>query len=326
MILTNLHTNLLDRILLKTRKIVSNYNKKEVIDHGEYRHAKFKNQEACDLIKELLLESKPCMIGRFGSVELNIVNEYCNSKLGLKKYLSFILGNIDSYKITDTSIKAAINNAGIFPANKKTLIRYSKLLLKDMKEVDVLGSWQDNEKNFEQELSKTKFVRLPDLEPYYHDKPWTSVLKGKDVLVVHPFVDTIRKQYHKKELLFKDPNILPDFNLKTIKSVQSIAGNKTSYTDWFEALDFMKKQIDETKFDIAIIGCGAYGFSLAAHVKRIGKKSIHLGGATQILFGIKGARWLNHEFTSSLFNKYWLYPDLEETPNGFKNVEGGCYW
>ena len=27
------------------------------------------------------------------------------------------------------------------------------------------------------------------------------------------------------------------------------------------------------------LGCGAYGFPLAAHVKRMGKKAIHMGGS-----------------------------------------------
>ena len=40
-------------------------------------------------------------------------------------------------------------------------------------------------------------------------------------------------------------------------------------------------------FDIALIGCGAYGFPLAAFVKGIGKKAVHIGGPLQLFFGIK---------------------------------------
>ena len=42
-------------------------------------------------------------------------------------------------------------------------------------------------------------------------------------------------------------------------------------------------------FDVALIGCGAYGFPLAAKLKTAGKQAIHLGGVLQALFGIKGA-------------------------------------
>lgn len=41
-------------------------------------------------------------------------------------------------------------------------------------------------------------------------------------------------------------------------------------------------------FDTAIIGCGAYGMPLAAQIKNAGRQAIHLGGAVQLLFGIKG--------------------------------------
>lgn len=63
-------------------------------------------------------------------------------------------------------------------------------------------------------------------------------------------------------------------------------------------------------FDIAIIGCGAYGMPLAAKLKKTGKQAIHLGGETQLLFGIKG-KWWEENYPSkiaSCFNEYWGYP------------------
>ena len=45
----------------------------------------------------------------------------------------------------------------------------------------------------------------------------------------------------------------------------------------------MEDGIAEIDFEVALIGCGAYGLPLAAHVKRLGKKAVHLGGATQNL-------------------------------------------
>ncbi len=43
--------------------------------------------------------------------------------------------------------------------------------------------------------------------------------------------------------LFKDKRVLPQFELKTIKAVQSIANNKTSFKTWFDAYDNMCEQI-----------------------------------------------------------------------------------
>lgn len=171
-----------------------------------------------------------------------------------------------------------------------------------------------------------RFANLGDLEPYDYAHPWSKSLEGKKVLVVHPFAESIQKQYSRRDLLWENPDVLPSFDLKTLKAVLSLAGEEVPYQDWFEALDSMKQQMDETDYDIAIIGCGAYGFHLAAHAKRSGKKAVHLGGATQILFGIKGKRWEDIPAVSRFFNEYWIRPFSEETPNNRERVEGGCYW
>jgi len=93
-------------------------------------------------------------------------------------------------------------------------------------------------------------------------------------------------------------------------------------------LESMKQKIENIDFDICIIGCGAYGFPLAAHVKRMGKKAFHLAGVTQLLFGIKGRRWEESEVWPymNLFNENWVRPSDNEKPNNAQKVEGGCYW
>jgi hypothetical protein len=90
----------------------------------------------------------------------------------------------------------------------------------------------------------------------------------------------------------------------------------------------MKSEIDKTEYDICIIGCGAYGLPLAAHVKRMGKKSIHLGGVTQLLFGIKGKRWEEYIVWPymNLFNEHWIRPGERSSVKNGNSVEGGCYW
>ena len=108
--------------------------------------------------------------------------------------------------------------------------------------------------------------------------------------------------------------------------MQTLAGNKVQFKNWFEALAFMKKQIDTKDFDIAIIGAGAYGFPLAAHIKRIGKKAVHLGGATQMLFGIKGKRWVDNPKFKHIINEHFVYPSENDKINNANKVEGGCYW
>jgi len=121
---------------------------------------------------------------------------------------------------------------------------------------------------------------------------------------------------------------LPQFDLQVIQAVQTIAGQKSEFSGWFEALDSMKQKINKRDFDICIIGCGAYGFPLASFVKNMGKQAIHLGGATQLLFGIKGKRWeqiLYYPY-ENLMNEYWVRPATNETPRNSSDIEGACYW
>jgi hypothetical protein len=93
----------------------------------------------------------------------------------------------------------------------------------------------------------------------------------------------------------------------------------------------MKNEIDKTNYDICLIGCGAYGFPLAAHVKRSGKKAVHLGGSLQLLFGIRGKRWENPNYHTQynyakLMNEHWVKPGEEEKPKNVNQVEDSCYW
>lgn len=89
----------------------------------------------------------------------------------------------------------------------------------------------------------------------------------------------------------------------------------------------MKEEISNLNFDIALIGCGAYGLPLGSFIKtKMNKIAIHMGGALQILFGIKGYRWDNHEEISKMYNSFWIRPKDNEKPSMYQNIEGGCYW
>jgi hypothetical protein len=274
-----------------------------------------KGEAASDLIQMKLNSIEPMMISRFGSVEIKGI---------LYPFLPFFLKKIVKNKI----FYDLYTSAGFFPVNEESVTKFSNLMIYDMKLVDVLGSWRSEEYFFKKYLLNVIKVNLSDLEPYFHNNPWTISLENKKILVIHPFNTSIEEQYHNnRDILFSNKNILPKFkSLETIKAIQTIAGSKSKYNDWFEALDYMKSEIDNKDFDIAIIGCGAYGFPLAAHVKRIGKKAIHLGGATQILFGIKGKRWLDKNNYDHIINDHFIFPNDVDKVDNYKKVEGGAYW
>lgn len=288
----------------------------------------FSNKEYSNkLIFDYLMDDKPCMIARFGSTEMLCLINYLGVQQNNRSWKNYIKQNALAWWWDENALIQLNKWSGFFPATIGNAEKFCKLMIKDMKELDILGSWLKEEVFFQENFNHAKQIVLEDLEPFFCSNPWTSALAGKRVLVVHPFAETIEKQYAKRNLIFEN-NLLPDFTLKTIKAVQSAANEKSAFEDWFDALESMKQQIDNEDYDICIIGCGAYGFPLAAHVKRMGKKAVHLAGATQLLFGIKGKRW--EEFVvwpyQNLFNENWVRPAAVEKPSNAVVIEGACYW
>lgn len=293
-----------------------------------------------ELIYNKLTQSDPCMIARFGSTELYCLANYLGTQKGpIKSFIPFLFAKAEPWWIMPQRVADLKNCSGVFSADQDGQIeKFCELLLSDMKYVDVLGSWVSKEYLIESYISTAARVHLPYLEPYYSEEPWSRALEGKRVLVVHPFASQINSQYMNHRMrLFEDKRVLPNFEIKTLQAVQSLCGADNGFATWFEALEYMKAEMNKIEYDICIIGCGAYGFHLAAHAKRMGKKAIHLGGATQLLFGIKGNRWENPEygvkewglplgFYTNMFNEYWIKPGEGGRPKNAEQVEGACYW
>ena len=313
---------LVENILKISRGIISK------ISTGPNKELERENDAnvASDIIYKSLISDKPCMIARFGAFEISTVVNYLGVKNPQHSCINYIIGKQDQWWWNDKLLSYMQSNAGFYPATYENAIRFGELMLQDAKEVDILGSWQLGELALSSELSNAQKVHIDYVAPFFGEKKWSRALAGKKVLVVHPFVDTIKKQYAKRELLFEDKDILPEFDLRCVKAVQSINGDSI-FKDWFEALDYMKTEIDKQDYDICLLGCGAYGFPLAAHIKRTGKKAIHIGGRLQLLFGIIGNRWDTPEsYYHQFFNDSWCRPSETEKPKAASNVEGACYW
>lgn len=288
-------------------------------------------QEASDLIRAGLEGDAPFAVSRFGHSELRAVLTYLHVReqdSDWKKLFAFIKGDKVEPWWSDNTIHKITHNAGVFPVSLEVIERFCELTLKDIPDIDVLGSWLGGERWIKGRMPHAKFMRFHDFYHFLHERPWTTALKDRKVLVVHPFERSIQHQYQQKEKIFSGVHQLPDFKLITHKAVQSIAGNQPDgFNDWFEALGKMQSDISTIDFDIAILGCGAYGMPLAVYIKNVLKrKAIHLGGNVQFLFGIKGSRWENDPVFKPYINEYWLKPMSEETPKGHQTIDSNCYW
>jgi hypothetical protein len=270
---------------------------------------------ANDVIAKVLISGKPASIGKIGSAELDTMIDY--------------LKDIHSESSEWMSQMHVLHlNAGIFPEDTGLVRTYCATFLRGLGNIDVLGVWfNTGEARVAREYcTNATFVNFLGLEPYYCKNPWTRSLEHKNVLVIHPFRDSIKAQYDRRELVWGEREILPGFNLLQIKMPLSDAVEPSKFANWQEQLDDIKRQMDALDYDVALVGAGAYSLLITEHAKLSGKVGIHLGGATQILFGIKGSRWENHPTISAFFNENWVKPSPEESPQAKALVENACYW
>ena len=302
------------------RKVSSDNIRTYIKEHIMIANEKIQTAEEINIyIRNLILSGKPFLAGRFGATELSCVRTF---DFEVSSKYDKVLSQMKMW-------------SGFFPSEKEMGFNFKNLMMKSIPSADVMGIWMlPFEEYYLNKYGKTdlKTTYLFDLEPWSSpENPWSAALKGKKVVVIHPFAETIKFQYQNRVNLFPGTEILPEFELKILKAVQTVAGTKDDRFDsWFDALDWMYQEAIKIDFDVAIIGCGAYGFPLAAKLKQVGKQAIHLGGATQLLFGIKGKRWDEktgtYEYVQKFFNDAWVYPSDEDKPKAANKVEGGCYW
>lgn len=230
-------------------------------------------QKTNNYIAKRILEGEPFMAGRFGYTELSVIASVLEAR---------IKGNSDKcagkfgqwfHNLGELS--------GFFPDDPGLAGDFVDLMLEACRNVDLLAMWHIPMEDFviTEYMPQARLSFLGYLDPWTAKAPWTAALEGKKVLVIHPFEESIRSQYSRRELIFPGTKILPEFGLRTLKAVQTIAGEKDDrFCTWFEALDYMLAEALKIDFDVAIVGCGAYGFPLAAKLKACGKQAIHLGG------------------------------------------------
>jgi hypothetical protein len=297
----------------ETRDDIFNRVSKLGFFNGKEYHFLLNDSEIKNYLIDIINSKQPFLFSRWGSVEGNAVYAY------------------RSGVVPDKQLFELQNNAGVFPTDADSVWRFVKTITDAAKSIDILcvGFWELNIEDLYRWYSPNALLcQSTMIYPFFEENSWTYALEGKRVLVIHPFAELIEKQYVKRVDLFSSPNILPEFELITYKSVQSMGGH-SKFASWFEALNKMENDIGQIDFDIALIGCGAYGMPLGAFIKdEMYKQAMHIGGSLQILFGIKGKRWEgeNYNYDKLLYNDAWVRPTDDLKPANYKNVEEGCYW
>ena len=254
-------------------------------------------------------------VARVGSNEGDVVSHYLLHRLASPRPQPY-----------SDHIRQAIKfGAGFFPADDASLDRLARLYLRHIEKIDIYAAWS----KFDRYIYPlgAQICRLVDLDPFFTHNRWPRAVEGKRVSVVHPFTSTIERQLPRLGDLFDGP-MWADCTFTLIQAPQTQVDAQTAGQDWFANLAAMEARIADSYPDICIVGAGAYGLPLAGHAHLLGATALMLGGATQLLFGIVGSRWLNDPQYRALVNAHWVRPGSDERPEGFENLEikGGAYW
>lgn len=286
-------------------------------------------------IIEQIRTHKPFFVGKLGTSELDVLIFFTQYR------------QVAKAPLYPHNIKLNIaRNGGLFPATDVALDAWAAHMLTEVLPAgDGFAIWNPIVGNVEKAILNTFAPRaaqfpLRTLEPYYMnilEDRWTyNLTKHAKVAVVSPFYKSIEHQWKKREGIWGDntiwsstpPTIIP-IRAGYSPYLSATTGRwSTTIIDggWKAAVADIVRQVQETGALFAIVGCGALSLPICYALKKEHIASIHTGGATQILFGIKGHRWITHGTISEFFNEAWEFPFPEEIPTGAKEVEGGCYW
>lgn len=279
------------------------------------------------LIHRLLTSPMPQMIGRIAGVELKVAY--------------YILEQ--PHHIRDQDLIELENNAGIHITSHESLKEYSTRLIEAYDACSAIATWETSGKVYEltgigQDFIERRTRHIPkisaiSLEPYYlspTDLTWMEALKGKRILILHPFVHTIQRQIHHLKEIYPNHSWFEGCTFQLIRPPFTLAGNHKG-VDWKvhyeECIDSIRKEYEAQPFDVALVGAGGYGMLLSYFIhKELNVSTIYVGGALQLFFGVIGKRWFTNKRVMELVNDSWMRPLCEDKPVEFQKVERGCYW
>ena len=333
------------------------YNEPYRIETIHVHNTGIRNYTRNDIIPKPYVHVLPHMSSYHGNVK-QLTNiefyEYLHNKVinnepfyiprvaGIEHYISFCM--LEDKIINNTDIFQMQRNAGIRINNLKEYELYREMYVKSIVNSTLYINWENNTdvaRAYNVIRITNKLIRKPKLFSAKLIAPYNSILnkdihfthafKGKRILVINPFINSIKKQLSKKMELFGGYELFPDCSFIFVKPPQTNGLSKDN-NGWFKHFIELCKKIRNVKedFDIAICSCGGYGNLITHYIyKSLGKSAIYMGGILQLYFGVIGNRWIrnpNIELITQKYHTQWIRPSDEEKPDGYSQVEGGCYW
>ena len=260
-------------------------------------------------------------------------------------YLPFLKSNPSSIKLRAYEAMLRYHceiQFGVFPTSPAFLRKFATFYVEQVQELNILGMMQAAQ---ERELIHANSIGAK-LIPFQMTEPDRSIpsnsencylpyFRGKKILFICPFAELLKSRAQKDVFeqvwqLTGKPWFFPKA-CDTIEIPYSFGNSARTHQDYGDSIALFNKicrEIDARDFDIAFIAAGALALPLAAHVKKMGKLGISLGGHLQVLFGINGSRWKNDAFwVENYINESWIDMPLSYHPENKDNLaDQSAYW
>ena len=296
-----------------------------MMDDNQYLHSYITNK---------LKQNQNFIIPRISGIENNVAvfSRVINKKLHhdlnpLKRYNQRIL-------------YAMKNNAGIKISNQDSMDQYSDNYLSAFDHCDIFAGWEP-QGNYIGHIAQSHSYMLNiytekhmfwaltfDIFHFIFSNPWTQSLAGKRILIISPFIETIREQLPIREHMYQGVDLFPDCIFELLKPPQTQADEHSE--EFVYEFDKFKQNVDNklNDFDVALVSCGGYANPICSHIFLKGKSAIYVGGVLQMYFGILGNRWIKErpDIIKLFQNEYWKRPKISEKPKNSHKVENACYW
>lgn len=316
-----------DSLGIRLRDFISSSN--------QFQRFLYEDQDILRSYLEDKMRKRECfVVPRVSGVENNVAVYSYAIRHDKQESSSFMKTYIQS------SLPVMKNNAGIRISSLSSLYCYEEQYLSAFHHCDLYAGWEPHgdyihhiakSQKYLQKLYASKqciWTHCFDIFHYIYAQPWTWALRRKRVLVVSPFIETIKEQLPIREHLYHGIDLFPECEFVFLKPPQTQADEDAREFD-VELSDF-KLQIDNIvdDFDVALLSCGGYANPIASYIFSQKKSAIYVGGVLQMYFGILGNRWIQQrpDIVTLFVNSHWKRPKESERPKNSHKVENGCYW
>ena len=280
-----------------------------------------------EYIQNKIQNKSPFIIPRISGIENNVavfVNEFDS----LKQYYLQILPIMKS-------------NAGIKLSSLSSIQNYSKQYLEAFDHCDLFCGWElqgnyihhiaDSHQYMTKKYSSKKMIWAftLDIFHYIYSLPWTIALKGKRILIISSFIDSISENINNRTKIYDGIDLFPDCTFVFIKPPITFGNENSQEFDIELNIFYQRLDLVKNDYDVALLACGGYANLICNYIYKYHQQSaIYVGGVLQMYFGVFGNRWLieRKDVIQLYHNEYWIRPKESEKPKEWNKIENACYW